>query len=256
MRYILHLSYDGSAFCGWQIQNNAKSVQEELQKGLKTLLGEDISITGAGRTDTAVNAIGYVAHFDTAEAIRDLDEIRYKLNAIVPKKMVVHSIVATTDDFHARFGAKSREYHYFVHRFKDPFVENLSWLCHHDLDVEKMNEAARHLLGEHDFSCFEKTGGSNKTSICTVTYARWERYCPTHVSMMGYPATENDYLVFTVRANRFLRNMVRAIVGSLVEVGKGKQEPEWIEEVIRKGDRSMAGESVPGHALFFSGAEY
>ena len=124
------------------------------------------------------------------------------------------------------------------------------------LDIEKMNLAAKHLLGEHDFSCFEKVGGNNATSVCTVTEAGWSTYRPTHAEMMGFPCEEGDYIVFRIRANRFLRNMVRAIVGSLIEVGRGKKEPSWIADLIESGSRSDAGSSVPGNALFFSGAEY
>ena len=124
------------------------------------------------------------------------------------------------------------------------------------LDMEAMNEAAELLLGEHDFSCFEKVGGNNATSICTITQAHWSTYRPTHVEMMGFPYKEGDYIVFRIRANRFLRNMVRAIVGSLIEVGRGRKSPSWITELIASGSRSAAGQSVPGHALFFTGAEY
>ena len=124
------------------------------------------------------------------------------------------------------------------------------------LDIEKMNRAAELLLGEHDFSCFEKVGGNNATSICTITEARWTTYKPTHVELMGAPCQEGGYIVFRIKANRFLRNMVRAIVGSLIEVGRGKKEPEWIAELIAKGSRSDAGSSVPGKALFFTGAKY
>ena len=124
------------------------------------------------------------------------------------------------------------------------------------LDIEKMNEAARLMLGEHDFSCFEKVGGNNTTSICTVTEAVWSTYRPDHVKMMGYPCEDGDYIVFKVRANRFLRNMVRAMVGSLIEVGRGKKDPSWIASLIESGSRSDAGSSVPGNALFFTGAQY
>jgi tRNA pseudouridine38-40 synthase len=124
------------------------------------------------------------------------------------------------------------------------------------LDIEAMNQAAQKLLGEHDFSCFEKVGGNNTTSICTITEACWSTYKPSHIDLMGFPYTEGDYIVFRIRANRFLRNMVRAIVGSLIEVGRGKKSPSWIDELIASGSRSAAGQSVPGNALFFCGAEY
>ena len=256
MRYRINLSYDGSSFCGWQIQSSAPSVQENVQKALGVLLKEEITLTGAGRTDTMVNAIGYAAHFDTAEVIRDVRSIGYKINAILPKGIIVHSIEECGEEFHARFSATAREYMYFLHRKKDPFMENYSYRCSYPLDVEQMNKAAERILGTRDFSCFEKTGGANKTSICTVTKAKWETYTPDHVRMMGYPAEEGDYLVFTVRADRFLRNMVRAIVGTLIEIGRGKHPYEWIDEVLMSKDRGVAGESVPGHALFLKEVEY
>ena len=257
MRYIIRLSYDGSAFCGWQIQNNAVTVQGELEKALKTFLGIPVQVTGAGRTDTDVNAINYIAHFDLPDEVRvDAAQLCYKLNAITGREIEVHEVRECREDFHSRFDAVSREYHYFIHFRKDPFCEKFSYRMRYPLDMDKMNEAASYLLGEHDFSCFEKTGGNNATSICTITHASWKSYRPAHSEMMGYPYNEGDYIVFTIRANRFLRNMVRAIVGSLVEVGRDKREPAWIADLIVSGSRSDAGSSVPGKALFFSGAQY
>ena len=257
MRYIIRLSYDGSAFCGWQIQNNAVSVQGELEKALRTFLGHEIPVTGAGRTDTGVNAISYIAHIDIPDKVRiETAQLCYKLNAILPRTISVHEVCEASEEFHARFDARSREYHYFIHFCKDPFCEKFSYRMRYPLDIDKMNEAAAYLLGEHDFSCFEKVGGNNATSICTVTDASWSYYKPSHCDLMGYPYTEGDYIVFKVRANRFLRNMVRAIVGSLIEVGRGKKDPAWIAELISRGNRSDAGSSVPGNALFFTGAEY
>ncbi|MCQ2144820.1 MAG: tRNA pseudouridine(38-40) synthase TruA [Bacteroidales bacterium] len=266
MRYIIRLSYDGSAYCGWQIQPSAVTVQGEVERCLSTLLGTSISVTGAGRTDTGVNAVNYVLHFDVEEKLpMEPEQLAYKLNAILPLKIVVHELVPApviprpedgsfSQDWHARYSAVSREYHYFIHQGKDPFVSGWSWWCRYPLDMDRMNEACRYLLGEHDFSCFEKTGGNNKTSICTIFDARWEHYVPTHVGVLGYP--DQGYLVFTVRANRFLRNMVRAIVGSMVEVGRGRKDPEWFAELVDKGTRCDAGESVPGHALFLNKVEY
>ena len=257
MRYTIRLSYDGSSFCGWQIQNNARTVQGELEKALTTLLGTSIQVTGAGRTDSDVNAINYIAHIETPDEVRvDAAHLCYKLNAILSRDIAVHEVAEAGNEFHARFDAKSREYHYFIHFRKDPFCEKYSYRMRYPLDIEKMNEAAQHLLGEHDFSCFEKVGGNNATSICTVTEAFWSTYRPTHVEMMGYPCEEGDYIVFRIRANRFLRNMVRAIVGSLIEVGRGKKDPSWIASLIESGTRSDAGSSVPGNALFFTGADY
>ena len=257
MRYKIRLSYDGSAFCGWQIQNNAVTVQGELEKALKTFLGSEIPVTGAGRTDTEVNAINYIAHIEVPDEVRiDAAQLCYKLNAILPRTITVHEVSDADAEFHARFDARSREYHYFIHFKKDPFSEKFSYRLRFPLDINKMNEAAQLLLGEHDFSCFEKVGGNNATSICTVTEAHWEVYRPSHVELMDYPYQEGDYLVFTIRANRFLRNMVRAVVGSLIEVGRGKKDPAWIASLIENGTRSDAGSSVPGKALFFSGATY
>lgn len=257
MRYKIRLSYDGSAFCGWQIQNNAVTVQGELQDALAKLCGQPVQVTGAGRTDTDVNSINYIAHFDLPETVAiETPHLTYKLNAILSQRIVVHEVSMADDEFHARFDATSREYRYFIHFCKDPFVEKFSYRMRNSLDINKMNEAAKLMLGEHDFSCFEKVGGNNITSICTVTEARWDIYRPQHSDMLGYPCKEGDYIVFTVRANRFLRNMVRAMVGSLIEVGRGKQEPEWIGRLIESGSRSDAGMSVPGKALFFCGASY
>ena len=257
MRYKIRLSYDGKAFCGWQIQNNARTVQGELEKALSILLGSPVQVTGAGRTDSEVNAINYISHFDTPDGVSvEAAHLCYKLNAMLPREIAVHEVCAADPEFHARFDARSREYHYFIHFRKDPFCEKYSYRMRYPLDLEKMNKAAEHLLGEHDFSCFEKVGGNNATSVCTVTEAAWSTYRPVHADMMGYPCEDGDYIVFRICANRFLRNMVRAIVGSLIEVGRGKKEPEWIAELIRSGSRSDAGSSVPGNALFFTGAEY
>lgn len=257
MRYKIRLSYDGSAFCGWQIQNNAATIQGVLEKALSTLLGTSIQVTGAGRTDSDVNAINYIAHFDAPEErMPETEHLCYKLNAMMPRETVIHEVSKASDEFHARFDASSREYCYFVHFKKDPFVEKFSYRLRYPLDVEAMNKAAELLLGEHDFSCFEKIGGNNTTSICTITEASWSTYRPTHVDLMGAPYTEGDYIVFRIKANRFLRNMVRAIAGSLIEVGRGKKDPSWISELIESGTRSDAGQSVPGNALFFCGAEY
>ena len=259
MRYSIRLSYNGSYFFGWQIQKQQTSIQEELQKALSMLLESEITVTGAGRTDTGVNAINYIAHFDTesdSENVPDVEKLAYKLNAILPKSIVIHEIAKVSQEFHARFSATLREYHYFIHRKKDPFMENFSWHCRYPLNIDRMNEAAKLLLGEHDFSCFEKTGGNNKTSICTIYQAQWKRYSPVHIAEMGFPDEDNEYIVFTISADRFLRNMVRAIVGSLVDVGRGKRDKEWFSNLIASGKRSDAGESVPGKALFLSKVSY
>lgn len=257
MKYIIRLSYNGSAFSGWQIQPNDPSVQKSIQKALSTLLNEDISVTGAGRTDTGVNAINYIAHFETHFAITlEAEALRYKLNAITPAEIAVHEVAPADENFHARFDATSREYKYFIHRKKDPFISRFSYFHPRSLDLQAMNSAAKYLIGTHDFRCFEKVGGNNKTSICTVSEAGWNFWKPDHVAMMNYPYTEGDYLVFTVRADRFLRNMVRAIVGSMLEIGQGKRSPEWLGELVSSGTRSDAGQSVPGYPLFLCDIRY
>ena len=181
MRYSLCLSYDGSAFCGWQIQPSSPSVQACLEGVLFRLLGRKVPVTGAGRTDTGVHAVGYIAHFDYDGMLPfEASDFTYKLNAMLPREVVVHSVSVVPDDFHARFSARRREYTYFIHRQKDPFLRSTSWLCGYpSLDFDAMNAACQFLLGTHDFSCFEKTGGDNKTSICTVFDAFWAPYTPS-----------------------------------------------------------------------------
>ena len=297
MRYSICLCYDGAEFCGWQIQPSAPSVQQCLEGALSRLLNRPVSVTGAGRTDTAVNALGYVAHFDLdGELPFGQDDLCYKLNAILPHSIAVFSVTPVADDFHARYSARRREYTYFIHRQKDPFVRSYSWQCGYPvLDFDAMNAACQYLLGTHDFSCFEKTGTDVKTSVCTIYEAFWKPYTPSHIQVMeseagtipetcGRPwphewegpapeawdgrgpqvrrvsgvvsASGENYWYFRVSADRFLRNMVRAIVGSLIEVGRGKQSPEWIAELVANGTRGDAGESVPGHALFLSKVLY
>ncbi len=262
MRYSLCLSYDGSAFCGWQIQPSSPSVQACLEGVLFRLLGRKVPVTGAGRTDTGVHAVGYIAHFDYDGMLPfEASDFTYKLNAMLPREVVVHSVSVVPDDFHARFSARRREYTYFIHRQKDPFLRSTSWLCGYpSLDFDAMNAACQFLLGTHDFSCFEKTGGDNKTSICTVFDAFWAPYVPSHLQIMGQEGIpschESNYWFFRIAADRFLRNMVRATVGTLIEVGRGKHSPEWVAELIVSGTRGDAGESVPGHALFLNKVLY
>ena len=250
MRYKLSLSYDGSKFCGWQVQPAAPSVQQTLEEALGKLLGEPTGVTGAGRTDTGVNAINYIAHFDCGKEL-DCGQLRYKLNAILPHSIAIQEVSEAPENFHARFDATNREYTYFLHTVKDPFLESYSFLCTFPLDFDAMNKAASFLLGKHDFSCFEKVGADNKTSICTIQKAVWEQYTPSI-----HCASEGACWKFTIQADRFLRNMVRAIVGTLLEVGRGKREAGSINGLLESHNRSMAGESVPGHALFLSKVEY
>ena len=262
MRYVIQLAYDGSAFCGWQVQPGMKTVEGSVEAALSTLLREEITVTGAGRTDTGVNASQYIAHFDTSVPIAfEPKDFVYKLNAITPREIVIKDVFRTRDDFHARFDAESRSYTYFLHRMEDPFVSRYSWLWKGPLDFEAMNRAAALIPGKRDFSCFEKTGGANKTSVCDVKEAFWAPYTPGMQQVFGTgpslrAGNDAPYWYFRISADRFLRNMVRAVVGSLIEVGRGRREPEWIAELISSGTRSDAGESVPGHALFLSKIEY
>ncbi|MBP5690384.1 MAG: tRNA pseudouridine(38-40) synthase TruA [Bacteroidales bacterium] len=259
MRYIISLAYDGSAFSGWQVQPGQPTVQGSVEAALRTLLKEEITLVGAGRTDTGVNALEYFAHFDTDAPIAyEPRDFVYKLNAITPREIVIFDVFPTRADFHARFDATARSYTYFLHTAEDPFVARHSWLYKAPLDFEKMNEAAALIPGRRDFSCFEKTGGSNVTSICDVTEAFWAPYTPG-LWQVGGDMPEQDgrtYWYFRITADRFLRNMVRAVVGSLIEVGRGKEDPSWIGDLISSGTRSDAGESVPGHALFLSKIRY
>jgi tRNA pseudouridine38-40 synthase len=261
MRYFICLSYNGSAFSGWQVQENANSVQAELQKALSTLLKEPVQVVGAGRTDTGVNARNYIAHFDFQGEMPAQPHTVYKLNAILPKQISVHSVYPVPDEIHARFSALSRTYKYYIHTEKDPFCSEFSYFVPaRKLNFEKMNLACQYFLGEQDFSSLEKVNGGNKTSICNVTHAGWEPIVPNTdgAATQGQPAAGNTptHYVFTVTANRFLRNMVRAMVGSLLEVGSGKREPEWIKEMLAQKNRCAAGHSVPGNALFLVDVEY
>lgn len=242
MRYFIYLSYDGTNYHGWQVQPNANSVQAELMRGLSTLLRQDVEVIGAGRTDTGVNARLMVAHFDTATPLPSPTELTRRLNKLLPKDIAIDRIVAVKPDAHARFSATARTYQYFVSNRKDPFNRHYSYRCPFDLDYEKMNEAAAHLFDYTDFTSFSKLHTDTKTNNCRIMYARWEQ--------------TKDGGVFTIKADRFLRNMVRAIVGTLIEVGRGAMTIEEFCKVIEKKDRCAAGSSMPGNALFLTDVEY
>lgn len=265
MRYSIKLSYSGAPFRGWQKQTDAPSVQETLETALGTLLGHPVQLTGAGRTDTGVNAIAYIASFD-AEGPIDGHFLCYKLNAILPASIAVLDIRQEAPEFHARFDAKMRSYTYFLHRCKDPFVASTSYFYGYpELDFDAMDKAAELLLGTHDFSCFEKTGADNKTSICTVSEAFWKPYTPIHAGLTegaaGFTSAKiadracSNYWYFRISADRFLRNMVRAIVGTLLEVGRGKRSIEDFASLILPPESAApdvnppeCGASPEGHA--------
>jgi len=242
MRFFITLSYDGTRYHGWQIQPNGDSVQQCLQEALSTLLRKPVEVVGAGRTDTGVHARMMVAHFDWEETI-DGKQLAYKLNKLLPGDIAVKEVRQVEDDMHARFSATSRTYHYFIHTRKDPFLQAYSWQIPFALDFEKMNEAAKVLLEYKDFTSFSKVNTDTKTNLCDLKEAFWEE-------------VEPGQWRFTITANRFLRNMVRAIVGTLVEVGRGRISIEEMRHIIEAKDRCQAGESVPGKALFLVDIKY
>ncbi len=243
MRYFMHLAYNGAPFHGWQSQPNAVSVQSTIEEALSTIMREPIKIVGAGRTDAGVNAHSMVAHFDVEKPIVNTDSLVRGLNSLIGRDIAIYSIKEVHDDAHARFDATSRTYHYYAHAEKSPFLYDLSWQAPATLDYEKMNEAAMSLLETDDFTSFAKLHADNKTNICRVTYAKWE------------PLGDGRW-VFVITADRFLRNMVRAVVGTLVEVGRGKISIEGFRHIIDKKDRCSAGTSMPGHALFLWDVKY
>ena len=242
MRYFVTLSYDGTRYHGWQIQPNGDSIQERLQEALSTLLRTEISVTGAGRTDAGVHARMMVAHFDYEEAL-DGQQLCYKLNRLLPYDIAVQKVEQVADDLHARFSATSRTYHYYIHTVKDPFSRAYSCELHYPLDFKKMNEAAAMLLNYEDFGAFCKSGADVKTTLCQVTAAEWHQTSPST-------------WYFEITANRFLRNMVRAVVGTLVDVGRGRLSLEEFQKVIEGKRRTEAGESMPGNALFLEDIKY
>lgn len=241
MRYFLRLSYDGSPFHGWQTQPNAVSVQQTVEEALSTILRRPVPIVGAGRTDTGVNARVMFAHFDTDLHIGDKKRMLNSLNRLCGKAIAIDEIIDVKDDAHARFDATSRTYKYFVTDSKTPFASRFAWYSPSPLDLDAMNKAASLLLHTDDFTSFAKLHSNARTNICRVNKAVWEP-CDFTTGEQG--------LVFTISADRFLRNMVRAVVGTLVEVGRGKMDQHAFRRVIEEKDRCAAGTSMPPHPLF------
>ncbi len=236
MRYFVYLSYDGTRYHGWQVQPNGVTVQQKLNEALATLLrGGCSDVTGAGRTDAGVHAHMMVAHFDVPEAL-DGRWLTDKLNRILPHDIAVQKVRPVRDDAHARFSATARTYHYWIYTRKDPFARHYATRITYPLDFEAMNKAAAHLLEVRDFTSFSKLHTDTKTNICRVTRAVWEK-------------TGDDVWQFEITADRFLRNMVRAVVGTLIEVGRGRLSFEQFCDVIDRKDRCAAGDSMPGNAL-------
>jgi len=232
----MRLSYRGAGFHGWQIQPNDNSVQQTVEQALATVLRRPVSITGAGRTDTGVNARMMVAHFDVDTPIADTAMLVRSLNGIVGRDIAIYTIFPVHDDAHARFDATSRTYKYFAHTLKSPFLYPLSWQCRPDLDFDLMNQAADRIMDYRDFTSFSKLHTDVKTNNCLVTRAQWDRV--------------GEQWVFTITADRFLRNMVRAVVGTLVEVGLHRITIDDFCRIIEQRDRCKAGTSMPPHPLF------
>lgn len=241
-RFFITFSYDGTCYHGWQIQPNGNSVQAELQKALSVLLREDVQVVGAGRTDAGVHARMMVAHMDTAK-IFDTANLVYKLNRMLPRDISVSDIRPVDGDMHARFSATSRTYHYYIHLSKDPFRRAYSCELHYALDFYAMNRAAAILLDYEDFAAFCKSNTDVKTTLCNVTEARWVQ------------DTSNSWH-FVITANRFLRNMVRAVVGTLIDVGRGRISIDDFRGIVEGRKRTGAGESMPGNALFLEEVKF
>ena len=243
MRYFAELSYKGTAYCGWQRQPNAPSVQQTIEEALSTLLRENVEVVGAGRTDTGVHAAFYVAHFDTSKPIANPESFAYHLNALLPEDVAFKRIYAVGGEAHARFDALEREYRYYIEPRKNPFTRATSWQLTTPLNVEAMNRAAQVLLSTEDFTTFAKLGSNNTNNICHIYRAEWVEI-------------ECGMLVFIFRANRFLRNMVRAVVGTLVDVGRGKITPEEFADIVASRDLSRSSSSAPATGLFLTDVAY
>lgn len=241
MRYFIQFAYNGTHYHGWQIQPNASSVQETLNKAFSVLLNEEISIMGAGRTDTGVHASEMFGHFDTEKTL-DVPVLVHKLNSYLPKDIAIFDLIPVHNDAHCRFDAKKRTYEYHINTVKNPFLEELSWYVNQKLDLDLMNEAAQILLKHTDFQCFSKVHTDVNTFDCTIFEAFWKK--------------ENNKLIFTISANRFLRNMVRAIVGTLINIGLKKISLTDFENIIASKSREKAGFSVPAHGLYLTKIDY
>jgi tRNA pseudouridine38-40 synthase len=241
-RYFIQLSYNGTRFFGWQRQPNALSLQELMEKTLSTILREEITVVGAGRTDTGVHASFFVLHFDVSFEITEPQKLVYQLNRFLPGDIAIQKMRKVSPEFHARFSAVSRTYKYFICTEKNPFQTETCYQYTVPLDIEKMNKAALVLFEFTDFTSFSKLHTDVKTNNCKIFQAEW--------------IMENNQLIFTIKADRFLRNMVRAIVGTLIEVGKGKLTIEDFKKIIEAKDRGAAGTSAPAQGLFLADIGY
>jgi tRNA pseudouridine38-40 synthase len=241
-RYFIQLSYDGTAYHGWQIQPNGVSVQEVVEKALSVVARNTVSLTGAGRTDAGVHASFYIAHFDTDNLSLDNEKIIHNLNCLLPPDIAIQNIFKVPPDAHARFGAVSRTYKYYLNKTKDPFTRQYAAKESRIPDLKRMNEAANKLFDYEDYTSFSRLGTDVKTNNCAIYLAEW--------------AEEGNRYVFTIKADRFLRNMVRAIVGTLLDVGFGKIDIDDFCKIIEARDRCAAGASVPAKGLFLADIGY
>lgn len=241
MRYFIHIAYDGTKYSGWQKQPNAITVQEVIEKALGTILRQEVQITGAGRTDAGVHARDMVAHVDI-EKVVDAERLKRNMNSLLPPDIAINSIEKVNNDVHARFDAKSRMYEYHITTVKDPFLKGKACTIYYPIDLELMNKAASELLGTHDFQCFSKVHTDVSNYYCTITKAEFH-------------ASGNE-IVFTIEANRFLRGMVRAVVGTLIDIGAGRKKIDDVKRIIESKDRCMAGQAMAAEGLVFIHALY
>ena len=241
MRYFVQFSYLGSAYHGWQKQPNARTVQQEMERCFTTLLREPIELVAAGRTDTGVHAHEMYAHFDI-DKLDDEKTLVYRLNSFLPEDIAVKRLIAVNPESHARFSALQRTYIYTIVSKKNPFLFQTAYYSKMAYDIELMNTAAELLIGHKDFECFSKSRTDVKTYMCDISFARWEQ--------------NEDQLIFTISADRFLRNMVRAVVGTLLDVGLGKKSLKDVKTIIKNKDRSLAGVSVPAKGLSLVRVQY
>ncbi len=240
MRYVLHLSYFGKNYSGWQRQDNALSVQEEVENTLSTLLKNKTELTGCGRTDSGVHAHNFYAHFDTESPLPK--ELLYHANSVLCSDITLHGIISVPHDWHARFSAVKRSYRYYISLVKNPFMRDFSWQTPYSLDINSMKLAADTLKDYNDFTSFARLHGGQKTNFCTI-------------KNVGF-TQKNNTLIFEISEDRFLRNMVRAIVGTLVDVGRGYLSTSEFISIIEDKDRSSAGASAPAQGLFLTSVEY
>lgn len=241
-RYFTTLAYNGKNYVGWQIQPNGISIQQTLQEAFSTILRNDIEIVGAGRTDAGVHARKMTAHFDTDSDSFNCEDLVFKLNNFLPKDIKIFSIQNVKPDAHARFDAISRTYRYYITTVKDPFLHEYTYRVRYTPDMDMLNKLSLQLLDFKDFTSFSKAHSDVKTHICNIEYANWER--------------KDELYIFTIRANRFLRNMIRALVGTLLEGGRGRLDEKGFSRIIEAKNRQVAGNSAPGHALFLEDIIY